>query len=127
MSERKTTLDRRQFLKMSGATAAGAVIATQIGPAIASTNQPLSSSVLARRQAEVTVMMGAGELSDAEIEQFQADNEGITINRIELDQTRFFAMLAAGEAPDLYRITAPELPQLIASKTSGGCPAAPIK
>jgi multiple sugar transport system substrate-binding protein len=117
MPEKKTTLNRRQFLKASMAAAAGAALAaTPIGSAAASTSYPVKRSKLARRQTEVTVMMGASELSDSEIEQFHAANPGITISRIDYDPVRFFAMLAAGEAPDLFRTDAPSLPQLLARR-----------
>jgi multiple sugar transport system substrate-binding protein len=58
-------------------------------------------------------MMYSGELSDDQVTQFNTDYAPIVLERIEPDETRFFAMLAAGNPPDLYRIQAPSIPQLI--------------
>ncbi len=58
-------------------------------------------------------MMAAGELSDDQVAQFNTDYAPIVLERLDPDETRFFAMLAAGNPPDLYRIQAPSIPQLI--------------
>jgi multiple sugar transport system substrate-binding protein len=62
----------------------------------------------------VSYMMWAGELSEDEINQFQTENPNITLTRLDPDQVRFYAMLAAGNPPDCYRLQAPEFPQLLA-------------
>ena len=67
----------------------------------------------AKAPANVSYMMWAGEMSEDEISQFNGDYEGITLSRIDPDQVRFFAMLAAGNPPDCYRLQAAEFPQLL--------------
>jgi multiple sugar transport system substrate-binding protein len=65
-------------------------------------------------EVSVSYMMGGGELSEDELAQFNGDNPGIKLSRMDPDQVRFFAMLAAGNPPDCYRLQAPEFPQLLA-------------
>lgn len=67
-----------------------------------------------RGEVNISYMMWGGELSEDELSQFNRDNPGITLSRIDPDQVRFFAMLAAGNPPDCYRLQAPEFPQLLA-------------
>jgi len=63
---------------------------------------------------DVSYMMWAGEMSEDEIKQFDGSHPGIKLTRLDPDQVRFYAMLAAGNPPDCYRLQAPEFPQLLA-------------
>jgi len=47
------------------------------------------------------VMVGAQDLSDEQIAEFEADNPGIKINVVLYDATRLNTMLAAGDPPDI--------------------------
>ncbi len=104
------TLSRRDFLKVSGATAAGTWLAASLSAAAAA---PARSSA-ALQEAEVVWMMNTNEFSDEEIALFQEKNPGITLTRIDNDQTRLFAMMAAGEPPDVWRLQYVQFPQLLA-------------
>jgi len=58
--------------------------------------------------ADVTVRTSftAGEFTDEIIAQCEAELPGIKVERVELDDTKLMAMIAAGEAPDVIRIYA---------------------
>jgi multiple sugar transport system substrate-binding protein len=122
-------LSRRDFLKFSGMAAAGAVLASCAktptpAPTTAATTAPVTSATEAPTQApppakvegNVVIMHKRGELSEAQETQFETDNPGITIELIEDNLQRFFAMLAAGSQLDLYRTQAPVVPSLLARK-----------
>ena len=49
----------------------------------------------------VTIMAGAGDLTKAQISDFEAKNPGITVDVIATDATRLNTMLAAGDPPDI--------------------------
>ncbi len=115
MSEKKLT--RREMLKVSGALAATAVLAScgpqaTAVPTAAPTAKPEAKPVAGK----VTIMHQRNELSEDQQKQFETDNPGITMNFVNADQTRFFAMYAAGTPPDLYRCQAPFIPQALARK-----------
>ncbi len=63
----------------------------------------LIGPVAAQTDVNLVVMVGETELSQAEIDAFTAANPGITITRIDSDNTKLAAMVAAGEAPDIIR------------------------
>jgi multiple sugar transport system substrate-binding protein len=113
----KKLLNRREFLKLSGGMAGSAWLLANAPSIVAASmeNKGLRSAP-ARQEGEVIFMMSVGELSDAEREQFMADNPGITLSRIDLDDTAFMAMIAAGNPPDIYRIQAAALPSLLARR-----------
>ena len=104
---KKLNLSRRDFLKIAGIGTAGSLVAVSGLPALAQ-DSPTAG------EANIVMMYAANEISDAEIEAFNADNDGITLTRIDFDVTRFFAMLAAGTAPHLLRTQAPDIPQFLA-------------
>jgi multiple sugar transport system substrate-binding protein len=137
--ESPVRMTRRQMLKLSGALVAGSVLAacggetapqsanpTSAGPtaaaALAPTAAPAASPVSAAtaqapaqgKQAKVVVMHDPKELTPDMIKQFEAANPEIKIDFIERDPTRFFAMYAAGNPPDLVRTQAPDIPQYLA-------------
>jgi len=68
----------------------------------------------AKAASEVAMMMWGGELSDDEIKQYNTDHAPYKLSRLDPDQVRYFAMLAAGNPPDIYRLQAPEVPGLLA-------------
>ena len=57
---------------------------------------------------EITIRTtyGAGELYAEQIELYQLEHEGITIEQVDVDTTKLISMVAAGTAPDLLRIYA---------------------
>jgi multiple sugar transport system substrate-binding protein len=98
-------LSRRDMLKVLGTATAASVLPIQIAKA---------TPRFQTDTATVTFMINSNELSDDEINQFHEANPDITFSRIDYDQTRFYAMLAAGTAPDIVRVQAPTIPQYVA-------------
>ena len=137
-SDVRRQISRRSMLKAMGAVAAGSALAACGGaapaapaaevkapeaateapaaaeaPAAEEPAAPAAQKRPAQAAANVGYMMAAGELSDDQVAQFNTDYAPIVLERLDPDETRFFAMLAAGNPPDLYRIQAPSIPQLI--------------
>lgn len=117
MSE-KPFLNRRAMLKVAGAATVSALLAS----CAPKTEAP---EVEAEKEAEappaevkgtVTIMHFRHELTEDQEKQFEGDNPGIQIEFVQADQTRFFAMYAAGTPPDLYRLQAPSIPQMLARR-----------
>ena len=120
-------LSRREMLKLSGALGAGSLLAacapaTTPAPTAAptaaaiSTEAPTAAPTAAPAQGVVTIMHQRNELSEDQQKQFETDTPGITMNFLNADDTRFFAMYAAGAPPDLFRTQAAAIPQLLARK-----------
>jgi multiple sugar transport system substrate-binding protein len=121
-------LSRREFLKLSGVAAAGAVLAScgkpTPEPTVAPTQAPDTVTTVEPTQApppkvvegNVVVMHFLHEFTEDMAKAFMADNPNITVELVAADQTRLFAMLAAGTPPDLYRCQAPFIPQSLARK-----------
>jgi multiple sugar transport system substrate-binding protein len=128
------------MLKVMGAMAAGAALAACGAPAApteevkapepAATEAPAAAEEPAEPEAtepaapeapaepaqaavDIGYMMDPGELSDDQVSQFNTDYAPIVLARVDRDETRFWAMLAAGTPPDCFRIQAPSIPQLI--------------
>jgi multiple sugar transport system substrate-binding protein len=105
-------------------TAAAAASAPTTAPAAAApTTAPEAGAPTAAAAApaqasggktKVVLMHQRNELSEDQEKQFEADNPEIEIELVEADMTRFFAMAAAGNPPDLVRVQAPDIPQLLA-------------
>jgi multiple sugar transport system substrate-binding protein len=113
-------LSRREFMRLAGVSVAGGVLvactpAAPGAPAADSASAPAAAAPSAAG-ININYMMGEAELSATEIEQFQADNAGITITRVEPDATKYFASLAAGTPPDIFRLQAPQFPLMLARK-----------
>lgn len=121
---RKTRISRREMLKLTGASLGATVLLVACGggsseesaaePAeevVEEAPEEPAEEAPAPEVAEVVMMYLANEISDDEIAQFNADHEDINLTRIDVDNTRFFAMYASGESPDLLRSMAPDLPQ----------------
>ncbi|MCC6456249.1 MAG: extracellular solute-binding protein [Caldilineaceae bacterium] len=113
-------LSRRQFIRLAGVSAAGAWLVactasapTQPGAAV-DTGSSAAAAPGGTAEINLEYMMGDAELTPPEIEQFQEANPGITITRVEPDATKYFASLAAGTPPDLFRLQAPQFPLLLA-------------
>jgi len=134
MSEKR--ISRRDFMKLAGTVAGGALLASCAQPtpaaapppaavptqaAPAATDAPAPTPVPPTPKAvtgHVVVMhkIKDGELSEQQKADFEAKNPGITLELVEVDLTRFFAMYAAGNPPDLVRVQAPSVPPYLARK-----------
>jgi multiple sugar transport system substrate-binding protein len=94
-------------LALSACTQVGA----PVGEQTAQTGEEAAPS--ANDAVELVMMYHAGEIPEPLINQFNEDYAPIHLTRIDVDPTRFYAMFAAGEAPDLVRSMAPDIPQLL--------------
>jgi len=122
-------LSRREFLKLSGVAAAGAILAScapKATPTPAPTTAPTTAPGVTEAPTQapppkkiegtVVVMHQRNEWSEAQDAQLKELYPDITLEFIQNDVQRFFAMLAAGAQLDLYRTQAPIIPQLLARK-----------
>jgi multiple sugar transport system substrate-binding protein len=112
----KNPINRRAMLKMSGLAAAGALLAGCAPKATETPTEeaPAEAEVPAAPSGTVTIMHQRNEFSEEQEAQFESEHAGITVEFVEAEQTRFFAMYAAGTPPDLYRCQAPFIPQGLA-------------
>lgn len=111
-------MSRREFLKLGG-LATGGVILAGCSPAATETPtvEPTKEVVVPKDvTGHIVVMKGGTEWSEEMVAPFLQNNTGITLELLEADTTRFYAMLAAGTPPDLMRIQAPGIPQYLARK-----------
>jgi multiple sugar transport system substrate-binding protein len=122
---------RREFLKYAGVTAGGAVLAG-CAPAVTATEAPTAPTTEATTGAateaptqvpppktvegHVVAAVHSGEFTEEYINTFQAAHPGITVEQVEPDPQKFFAMVAAGTPPDLLRTQGPIVPSLLARK-----------
>ena len=121
---RSKRLSRRDFLRMSALTAAGAALAGCAPPApkteVPATKAPATEAPAteapAPAGANVVMMHQRNELSEQEEAQFEADYPGITIELIEGDDNAFLTRIAAGSPVDLRRTQAPAVPQFLNRK-----------
>lgn len=67
-------------------------------------------------EGHVVCMHFLHEFTEDQVKVFEEENPGITLEVVEADLTRFFAMYAAGNPPDLLRVQAPSIPQYLARK-----------
>jgi multiple sugar transport system substrate-binding protein len=79
----------------------------------APTEVPLLSGPI---EGHVVCMHFLHEFTEDQVSAFESENPGITLEVVEADLTRFFAMYAAGSPPDLLRVQAPSIPQYLARK-----------
>lgn len=109
---------RRRFLHLAGVSTASAwlVACAAATPAPSAGDTASSDAAAAPSTAEINIeyMMNDAELTPPEIEQFGEANPGIKITRVEPDATKYFASLAAGTPPDIFRLQAPQFPLLLA-------------
>ena len=125
---KKVLMTRRDLLKLGGASMGAALLAACGGnaapaPAPAEEVEDVAEEAAVEAPAEsapadelveVVMMYQANEISDDDIAQFNGDYDGINLTRVDVDATRFFAMIASGEAPHLMRSQAPDIPQWVA-------------
>jgi multiple sugar transport system substrate-binding protein len=107
-------LSRRNMLKLIGVSLALSACTPAAAPAgeqAASAGEDAAAS--SGDVTELVMMYNAGEIPEPLINQFNEDYAPIHLTRIDTDPTRFYAMFAAGEAPDLVRSMAPDIPQLL--------------
>ncbi|MBN2047555.1 MAG: extracellular solute-binding protein [Anaerolineaceae bacterium] len=110
MSKKMT---RREMLKLSGLVAAGSFLAACGGGK--GDEYIVDQAALENATGNVTVMHFLHEFTEDHVAGFQAENPSITVEVADAsDATRFYAMLAAGTPPDLYRTMAPDIPQFLA-------------
>ncbi len=118
-------LTRREMLKLSGTLAASAALgactatpaptAAPTQPAAVATQAPTQAPA-ARATGHVVMMhkVQQGEMTEDMRKQFESEYPGVTLEVVEDDLTRFFAMYAAGNPPDLVRVQAPSIPPWLA-------------
>lgn len=120
-------ISRRDMLKATGLLSAGALLAacgaqptpdTAVeAPAAEGKAEAVEESTpeAAAPPPQAVVITFMGELNENNVEQFNTlyADSGVTLESVEADEARFFAMLAAGTPPDLMRTQAPSLPQLV--------------
>ena len=114
-------MTRREMLKLTALLAAGGYLAAcgarapdtgdDTAPDDVSDVVPLPAG---DSEGNVVVMHFLHEFTEDHVAAFQEANEGITVEVLEADLTRFFAMYAAGTPPDLLRVQAPSVPQYLA-------------
>lgn len=131
------TLTRRDFLRLSAMTAAGAALAgcsppEPEEPSEVVVTEIIKETVVVKETAEteveptavpppggpiegnVRIMHMRHELTEEQEAQFEADHPGITIELLNADKTRFRAMVAAGDPPDIFRCGYSDVPEFLA-------------
>lgn len=121
-------VSRRDFLKYSGVAVAGAVLASCAPSATTTaptevpstqapaTEAPAEAAPPKKIEGHIVAAVHSGELTADYITAFQAAHPGITVEQVEPDPQKFFAMVAAGTPPDLLRTQGPIVPSLLARK-----------
>ena len=127
------TLSRRDFLRASALTAAGAALAACAPSAPEATEAPAAEEPAVEEPAaeapateapaaeapapaeavNVVMMHQRNELSEEEEAQFEADYPDVAIELIEGNDNEFLARIAAGSPVDLRRTQAPAVPQFL--------------
>jgi multiple sugar transport system substrate-binding protein len=76
------------------------------------------TTVPAAKGGHVVFMMAQAECTDDMVKQYNTDyaSQGLSVERLDPDQTRTYAMLAAGAPLDILRCQAPQIPQLVGRK-----------
>lgn len=101
----------------SAASSGSASVAATSAPAAAATSAPASAATSAPAVVSGTqnlvVMAGTNDVPDAAIAQFQAAYPNVKIERIDADNTRLNAMIAAGTPPDILERSAPSVPIMV--------------
>src|SRR6266511_913316 len=121
---------RREFLKFGGMAACRAVLAACAPATVAAppatqapaTDAPTGAASEATTHApptktvegHIVAAVHSGEFTEDYINAFQAAHPGITVEQVDPDPQKFFAMVAAGTPPDLLRTQGPIVPSLLA-------------
>lgn len=130
-SKRSEQLNRRQFLRMLAVGAGGSALLAACGgepPQQGTSEQPTASTSSAASaptsapaaasgtdgKTKVTLMYQRNEFSEDQQKAFEEANSDIAIEFVEFDAASLFATTAAGNPPDLFRVQAPDIPQMIA-------------
>lgn len=117
----KKLLTRREFLRIAGITvgAAGLAACAKGTPAPtqpAAATQAPSGAPASKGPVKLKVMYPSSEFTADQKAQFEATHPNIKVDFYENDLTALIAMFAAGNPPDLFRLTAPILPRYLISK-----------
>ena len=109
-------ITRREMLKLSGAFTAGSLLVAQrpgliLEPTEAPTDAP--GNAPSASVTNVVVMHQRNELSEDQENQFETSNPDITIEFLGLDLPLFFSMYAAGNPPDLLRVSGASIPNYL--------------
>ena len=94
----------RRFLHLGLIFLLGAILAAAAG------------SAFAAEKVTITVMSANNEAVDFQNDTFKKEHPNIDIQYLTLDMTRFYAMNAAGDPPDLLRVYGSSIPMLAARK-----------
>jgi ABC-type glycerol-3-phosphate transport system substrate-binding protein len=125
----KAKLNRRDFLRVSALTAAGAALAA-CGPTptpetvevtvpveqtvVVEPTQPPTPTTVPPEEMEANIVyMGADDGSMARVDTFNARYPKITVEFVEEDPTRFAAMMAAGNPPDVRGGSSANVPYML--------------
>jgi len=109
-------ITRREMLKLSGAFTAGSLLVAQRPGLILEPTEALTDAPGNAPSASVTnvvVMHQRNELSEDQENQFETSNPDITIEFLGLDLPLFFSMYAAGNPPDLLRVSGASIPNYL--------------
>src|SRR6266540_810673 len=126
--DRPDPITRRALLKAiagaAGAVALGSIAAACGGAAVTPTTPPGSAAGSAaaaqpsptRSPVKLVLMTDPNEFKQEELKPFLDTHPNIKVEFIKNDLARFQAMVAAGNPPDVFRVQAAGIPQLIARK-----------
>ncbi len=109
-------LTRRELLKLSGALAASSLLAACSNDDDEKKDEPEEiepTPAPPKAKGHVVVMHFLPEFSEDHVAAFQEEHPNITVELLAEDLTRFFAMYAVGNPPDLLRVQAPAIPQYL--------------
>jgi multiple sugar transport system substrate-binding protein len=104
-------ITRRRLLAGTGAVAA----AVAAGPLLAACQQPSPSAAQRSGPAKVVLMTDPNEFNEDDRKALETAT-GVQVEVIANDVTRLYAMYAAGNPPDIFRVQAAGLPQYISRK-----------
>jgi multiple sugar transport system substrate-binding protein len=64
----------------------------------------------------LTVMRNPPELTPEQVKEFEAEHPNIKLTLLDSDPTKLKSLQAAGNAPDVFRVQGPEVPQLVTQR-----------
>jgi multiple sugar transport system substrate-binding protein len=115
MAERQSEGGARYTRRHLLGTAGGVVVGVSAGSLLGVANADAARVIPRRRLAptEVSVMWNLGEFTKPDIEFFESRHPNVKIELIADDPAKLAAMFASGRPPDVFRVQAPGIPQLI--------------